>query len=100
KATPTPLAVVQSSPTPMVLAAIPMATPTPAETPAPTPVATPKPVIISSAAPTPKAVASWQTYRPGQMPRGRLIDVPDLDALSKNGGPKSTMYLQGDFTVK
>lgn len=100
KATPTPATVAQSSPTPMVLAAIPLATPTPAETPMPTPAATPKPVIISSAAPTPKAVASWPTYRAGQMPRGRLIDVPDLDALAKNGGPKSTMYLQGDFTVK
>ncbi len=100
KATPTPVAVVQSSPTPMVLAAIPLVTPKQAETPIPTPVATPKPVIISSAAPTPKAVASWQTYRAGQMPRGRLVEVPDLDALAKSGGPKSTMYLQGDFTVK
>ncbi len=96
KATPAPSAVALSSPTPMVLAAIPLAKPTPAETPVPTP----KPMIISSAAPTPKAVASWPTYRPGQMPRGRLIDVPGLDALVKNGGPKSTMYLQGDFTVK
>ena len=82
--------------TPTVLAAIPIVSATPTATPVPSA----KPVIASLAAPTPKVAPRWQTYRPGQMPRGRLLNVPDLDALAKNGGPEGTTYLQGSFVVK
>lgn len=87
--------------TPRVLAAIPLASPTPiSEIPEATPMPTPKPVIASSAASTPPATSRWQTYRPGQMPRGHLVGMPDLEALAKSGGPNGTTYLQGSFVVK
>ncbi len=88
--------------TPLVLAALPVNSPTPAESPLAvvTPAPTAKPVIISSAAPTPKAAPTWPVYRPGQMPRGRLLGMPELESLAKTGGPKSTTYLQGDFVVR
>ena len=98
-AKPTPAA--EPTPTPIVLAAIPVATPE--STPTPMEISTPRPTpktIASSAAPTPKSLQSWTTYRPGQMPRGRLLDVPNLDSLAKTGGPKETTYLQGNFVVK
>ena len=97
KTTPPPKA--ESTPTPMVLAAVPVATPESTATPMEIPTPTPK-TIASSAAPTPKSAPSWTTYRAGQMPRGRLLEVPNLDALAKEGGPKETTYLQGNFVVK
>lgn len=100
----------KASATPRVLAALPVESPgdspTPvvvaAATPLPTPIptATPKKVIASSAVPTPKAAARWQTYRPGLMPRGKLVGVPDLEPLSRTGGPSGTTYLEGNFVVR
>jgi len=107
-ALPIPKVAPVASPTPQVLAALPLKTPSPsptlivaAVTPLPpTPTPTPKKVIASSAVPTPKATARWQTYRPGLMPRGKLVGVPELRPLSEAGGPKSTTYLEGNFVVR
>lgn len=82
---------------------IPETTPTPVPTPAstPAPVATPTP----AATPTPTAAIanvqgrSWQTYAPGQMPRGRLLPVNDMPNLAESGVGGERLYLQGNFVV-
>jgi hypothetical protein len=80
--------------------------PGPVSTPASTPVSTPptaaatQPFLASS--PTPGANsrgASWQTYRSGQFPRGRLIDPGQSSALADQGVGSEPIYLHGDFTV-
>lgn len=98
---PTPLP--SSSPSPEVIP-----TPTPSPTPevelkpfqSPTPTPTPKP----AGTPAPAAVAStsggkWQTYKPGQMPRGRLMNVKDTQQIADQGAPAERAYLQGNFVV-
>ncbi|CAN5651871.1 hypothetical protein BH09VER1_BH09VER1_52880 [soil metagenome] len=41
----------------------------------------------------------WPTYSPGQMPRGRLANVPDMDDLAVRGVSGERIYLQGNFVV-
>lgn len=86
----------------------PAPTPTPKTakaTPSPTPamtVATPIPVQPT---PPPAAIANtsggnWTTYPPGQMPRGRLVSVPEMPAIASRGGVDGERtYLQGNFVV-
>ena len=55
-----------------------------------------------SASPTPALsgrVETWPTYRPGQMPRGRLLDVTQGQDLADHGLGDNPVYLRGDFTV-
>ena len=55
-----------------------------------------------TASPTPATsgrVEVWQTYRRGQMPRGRLLDVDQTTELADKGIGNATIYLRGDFTV-
>ena len=55
-----------------------------------------------SASPTPALsgrVETWPTYRPGQMPRGRLLDISQGQDLADHGLGDSPVYLRGDFTV-
>ena len=75
-------------------------------TPTPTPVvvaATNQPLQpFLTASPTPATsgrLEAWQTYRPGQMPRGRLLDVDQTTDLADKGIGNATIYLRGDFTV-
>lgn len=103
--TPTPtIAQATPSATPMmVLKAIPVypSKPKSAASATPTQLAdagTPKPVITSASAQVPED-KTWRTYAPGQMPRGRLVNVPDLESMADQGGPAATTYLQGDFVV-
>jgi hypothetical protein len=45
-------------------------------------------------------VGSWKTYRPGQMPRGRLLKVTDATDLANKGGTGGErLYLSGQFVV-
>jgi hypothetical protein len=74
--------------------------PTPVSTPTPPAVAATQPFLASS--PTPGAnsrAATWQTYRPGQFPRGRLIDSGQGSSLVDQGIGSDPLYLRGDFTV-
>jgi hypothetical protein len=100
-------------------AAVPPAKTTSHEAPATTPVPAPRalPVSVSTppglaaaqplqpfltASPTPAMdgrVGEWQIYRPGQMPRGRLLDVDQTADLANRGVGHETIYLRGDFTV-
>jgi hypothetical protein len=99
------------SPTPArteapVLPAVPAKSP--ASTPvlaAASPVAKPKPTPLQPfLSPTPGSIATtaggkWPTYAPGQMPRGRLANVPDMSDLASRGVAGERIYLQGSFVV-
>jgi len=84
----------------------------PSTVPRALPVATATPVVVAeinqplqpflTASPTPTnngRVEAWETYRPGQMPRGRLLDVDQTTDLADKGIGNATIYLRGDFTV-
>jgi hypothetical protein len=80
--------------------------PGPVSTPAGTPVSTPPAVAATqpflASSPTPGAnsrAAAWQTYRPGQFPRGRLIEAGQGSSLVDQGIGSEPIYLRGDFTV-
>ncbi|MBV9732651.1 MAG: hypothetical protein JO275_07715 [Verrucomicrobia bacterium] len=106
-----------STPTPALLVKQPHASPTPkqpvaAATPAnrptasPTPTApavaetTPQPFLAASASPgTGNRIGSWQLFKPGLMPRGRLFDVSQTAELADKGIGTEPIYLKGEFTV-
>jgi hypothetical protein len=43
--------------------------------------------------------ASWRTYAPGQMPRGRVIEPSDAAPLADSGLGGERLYLRGNFVV-
>ena len=45
------------------------------------------------------AGGNWPIYSPGQMPRGRLLNVPDMQALAGQRVTGEHVYLQGNFVV-
>ena len=84
----------------------------PSTAPKALPVATATPIVVAetnqplqpflTASPTPATngrAEVWETYRPGQMPRGRLLDVDQTTDLADKGIGNATIYLRGDFTV-
>lgn len=103
----------------------PVATPTPAPSPAEPPVrpavpvtagaeqpspspaeagASPTPGFAGTPTPTQESIANtgsgnWPTYSPGQMPRGRLSNIPDMTDLAGRGLAGERIYLQGNFVV-
>lgn len=96
-----PIPVATPSPTP-----VPDATPTPTPSPTPTPTPTPTPAISPTPSPSPSPPAvpvatngAWPTYAPGQMPRGRLLNVRDMPEMAGNGVGGERIYLQGSFLV-
>jgi hypothetical protein len=77
------------------------ATPAPAVT-TPTAVGTDvplKPFLGTQATVASTTNGKWTTYKPGQMPRGRLVGVSDARSLASADVSNQPMYLQGDFTV-
>jgi hypothetical protein len=103
--TASPAAAVSPTPAP-VLPAVPAKSP--ASTPvlaAASPVAKPTPTPLQPfLSPTPGSIATtaggkWPTYAPGQMPRGRLANVPDMADLASRGVAGERIYLQGSFVV-
>ena len=115
-----------STPTPALLAKAPRASSTPKQQvvaaaspvnrpsaspvnrPSPTPTATavavvettPQPFLAASASPgAGNRVGSWQLYKPGLMPRGRLFDVNQTTELADKGIGTDPIYLRGEFTV-
>jgi len=90
---PRPLDPTSSQPAPQ---AVPVATPIPLS---PNGVAltpflqsAPEPVITNNG-------ASWRTYAPGQMPRGRVIAPSDAAPLVDTGLGGERLYLRGNFVV-
>jgi hypothetical protein len=45
------------------------------------------------------AAGTWRVYRPGQMPRGRLLDSREASALANAGIGGERLYLSGQFLV-
>jgi hypothetical protein len=41
----------------------------------------------------------WPTYKPGQMPRGKLVGVSDARGLAASDVSAQPLYLHGDFNV-
>ena len=76
----------------------------PSATPTPTAVAvaetTPQPFLAASASPgAGNRIGSWQLYKPGLMPKGRLFDVNQSAELADKGIGTDPIYLKGEFTV-
>jgi hypothetical protein len=76
----------------------------PSATPTPTAVAvaetTPQPFLAASASPgAGNRIGSWQLYKPGLMPKGRLFDVNQSAELADKGLGTDPIYLKGEFTV-
>jgi len=59
------------------------------------------PFLVSSPTPgiTANTGATWRTYPPGRMPRGRLIGIGDTNALAERGAGGERLYLRGSFVV-
>jgi hypothetical protein len=81
----------------------PVATPIPTPTPVAVAVAetTPQPFLAASASPGTggNRIGSWQLYKPGLMPKGRLFDVNQSAELADKGIGTDPIYLKGEFTV-
>jgi hypothetical protein len=99
---PSPTPVPEDAPVlPAVTVKTPQSTPaTATAAPGAKPTATLQPFI----SPTPASIATtaggnWPTYAPGQMPRGRLANVPDMSELASRGVGGERIYLQGSFVV-
>jgi hypothetical protein len=104
-----------STPTPALLLKNPHASATPkqvvaATTPANRPTAsptapavvetTPQPFLAASASPgVGNRVGTWQLFKPGLMPKGRLFDVNQTAELADKGIGTDPIYLKGEFTV-
>lgn len=104
-ATPTPAPVVANAtptPEPQVKPAVPATAGVQVAGTTPNPEA---PTLQPFLSPTPSQEAitttgnSWPTYSPGQMPRGRLVNMPDTSELADKGLAGERVYLQGDFVV-
>lgn len=85
----------------------PDAAPSPSPTPSPAAEEVPLQPFEESAEPTPAPGAeiassnnrSWPLYRPGQMPRGRLLNVADAKQMTGGEASSQRTYLQGSFVV-
>jgi hypothetical protein len=103
-----------STPTPALLLKNPRASATPkqvvaATTPANRPTAsptapavvetTPQPFLAASASPVGNRIGTWQLFKPGLMPKGRLFDVSQTAELADKGIGIDPIYLKGEFTV-
>jgi hypothetical protein len=105
--TPTPaLLVKQPHASPTAKQPVAAATPANRPTASPTPTApavvetTPQPFLAASANPgTGNRIGSWQLFKPGLMPRGRLLDVSQTAELADKGIGTEPIYLKGEFTV-
>ncbi len=84
-----------------------VATTLPTPAPAP-PAATPPPAAVPlkpfNSSNKPPAVANaasggWEVYRPGQMPRGKLVSVRESTTLADQPVSGERLYLEGDFVV-
>jgi hypothetical protein len=103
-----------STPTPALLLKNPRGSATPkqvvaATTPANRPTAspsapavvetTPQPFLAASASPVGNRSGTWQLFKPGLMPKGRLFDVSQTAELADKGIGTDPIYLKGEFTV-
>lgn len=78
-----------STPSPGPAPGVAAASPTP-----PPPASTPTPGAIAAS-----TSGAWPTYEPGQMPRGRLLNVKDVSTMAGSDVNSERIYLQGNFVV-
>jgi hypothetical protein len=57
------------------------------------------PVLTTASSPANDHGSSWPTYRPGQMPRGRLFGVDQASDLADRDLGRDPLYLHGEFVV-
>jgi hypothetical protein len=61
---------------------------------------TPQPFLAASASPgAGNRIGTWQLFKPGLMPRGRLFDVNQTTEIADKGIGTDPIYLKGEFTV-
>jgi len=60
---------------------------------------TPQPFLAASASPVGNRIGTWQLFKPGLMPKGRLFDVNQTAELADKGIGTDPIYLKGEFTV-
>ncbi|MEX1009816.1 MAG: hypothetical protein WEC72_00595 [Chthoniobacterales bacterium] len=65
----------------------------------PTPTADLQPFAAPSPAAAVPATRQWNVYQPGQMPRGRLLNLDAARGLPAGGSADGVQYLAGDFQV-
>ena len=75
------LAAASSSPTPMILRALPVTSSSPA-------------VALTST-----TGATWKTFAPGAVPAGRVLDTAGLQEVANSGTRGERVYLKGQFVV-
>jgi hypothetical protein len=56
-------------------------------------------IAAQSPAGAPTATGTWHTYRPGEMPRGKLLDAREASDLASQGIGGERIYLGGQFLV-
>lgn len=64
------------------------------DAPAAVPVATPVQQVAAAT-----GGSTWPTFAPGQMPRGKLSGLNEMENLASTGLAGERIYLQGDFVV-
>lgn len=80
------------APSPSVSPVVAAASPTPQQLPPSAPSPTPAAIVASTS-------GAWPTYEPGQMPRGRLLNVKDVSTMAGSDVSSERVYLQGNFVV-
>ena len=58
-----------------------------------------EPFITAQTPPAAPPSRNWRLYKPGAMPRGRLVDVQDVSALTSGEWSGERVYLGGQFVV-
>ena len=85
-----PAVAVKDAPVAATTPPVAAASPTPEPAPSPTP--SPGAIVASS-------TGAWPTYAPGQMPRGRLLNVKDVAGMGGADVNSERVYLNGNFLV-
>jgi hypothetical protein len=111
RTTPVPAPAVAQTTTPPILAEnitpIPLLAPTTTAAPGATPATAVdhpdvplQPFLAAKTTPALNTTTgSWKTFRPGQMPRGRLLKASDAASLADRGTGGERIYLSGQFVV-
>ena len=100
RASATPKQSASATPKQVVAAATPANRPTASPTASAVVETTPQPFLAASASPgAGNRIGTWQLFKPGLMPKGRLFDVNQTAELADKGIGTDPIYLKGEFSV-
>jgi hypothetical protein len=100
RASATPKQSASATPKQVVAAATPATRPTASPTAPAVVETTPQPFLAASASPgAGNRIGTWQLFKPGLMPKGRLFDVNQTAELADKGIGTDPIYLKGEFSV-